>query len=114
MVLSYYKININETAANNPKEALEKSELFNVISEQRLTKGEVREYLRERYGAKFNLQSKRGVYVDGKNGEAKQTGVLYSYWNKDISHNSKSWYQTDWIEISLIKEDRQPILNLNN
>jgi len=24
-------------------------------------------------------------------------GFTHSFWNSDISHNSKHWYQTDWI-----------------
>jgi hypothetical protein len=24
-------------------------------------------------------------------------GFLHSFWNDDCSHDSKKWYQTDWI-----------------
>jgi hypothetical protein len=32
-----------------------------------------------------------------------ETGFTHSFWNKDWSHNTKSWFQTDWIMINKIE-----------
>ena len=44
------------------------------------------------------LLNKKKVYVD-RDGETQHIGFTISFWNKDISHNSKSWWQTDWVNI---------------
>ena len=98
----YYKIIIDETARNRPADDIENDRMFNrdVITVKTLE--EVKTKLIERYGKLPNR--KRKIYVDDDNGNAKEVGFLYSFWNKDWSHNSKSWFQTDWITIKECKE----------
>lgn len=61
----------------------------------------LREQLIERYG-KFPRGHK--IYIDTPTG-AIHCGFTHSYWNRDISHDSKSWFQTDWITFS----ERTPV-----
>ncbi len=106
----YYKILISETGRNSLKE---EATLFNVVEEVFATLDKVKEFLIERYG-KLPCSKSREIYRDIVNASKKVTGSVevgfaYSYWNKDISHISKSWYyQTDWIEITSVVET--PIL----
>jgi len=89
----YYKIVISETGSN----CLKKDKtMFNRIVETFKTLPEVREYLKDRDNKK--------IFTD-KNGQSYPIGYLKSFWNKDISHNSKSWHQTDWIEITEVTEN---------
>lgn len=84
---------ISETGRGSLKD---EPSLFNKICECFETKEELKQYLIDRYGKMPN--GKHKVYVDKKSGGAEQVGFLHSFWNKDWSHNTPSWYQTDWIE----------------
>jgi hypothetical protein len=80
--------------------------IFDTITEEVETLEEIKTYLINRY----NKIPNEYLYVDTDKG-LKKVGFTYSYWNKDISHNSKSWFQTDWIEIfeyneTTIEEDK--------
>jgi len=48
------------------------------------------------------------IYIDLEKGEAEEIGFIHSFWNKDCSHDSKSWFQTDWITLAEVTE--KPIL----
>jgi hypothetical protein len=65
----------------------------------------VKEALIDRYG--HIPKGKRKVYIDDLDGKAKEIGFLHSFWNRDISHNSKPWYQTDWV--SACEIERKPV-----
>lgn len=52
-----------------------------------------------------SLLNKNKVFVE-RDSEPVHIGFTVSYWNKDISHNSKSWWQTDWVNIERL--DIQP------
>ena len=97
----YYKVKITETARNNPKMDIDKDTVFNDFAKSFKTLEEVKEYLRERYGKTPNNKWQK-IYRDP---DGKQVGYLRCYWNKDWSHNSKSWWQTDWITISAVTEE---------
>ena len=98
----YYKLEISETGRNSLKE---KPSLFNRFAKNFLTKKDVEKFLIEQY---WKLpKGKNKIYIDTKEG-TKEIGFLHSFWNQDISHNSKKWFQTDWVVISEINE--QPIL----
>ena len=99
----YYKLTIDETSRNNPKA---NSQLFNKEVKKFKTVEEVREYLIDRYGKMPLMRNK--VYQDKKDGTTEAIGFLKSYWHKDISHNSKSWYQTDWVTVTEVTE--KPVL----
>jgi len=71
-----------------------KPEEFNFIIEYFKTKEDLRNYLIERYGRMPKMRSK--LYRD-INSKSIVIGFSYSYWNQDVSHNSKKWYQTDRI-----------------
>jgi hypothetical protein len=65
---------------------------------------ELKESLKERYGKLPKRNGRNAVYVDTKEGKSERIGFTYSFWNRDISHDSKSWFQTDWITVSRIEE----------
>jgi len=96
---------IESTGRNSLKET---ATLFDVLRERVLDIKEAHEFLVDRYGKLPKGKSK--VYVDDKDGNAKVVGFLHSFWNKDISHNSKSWYQTDWITACNVVEEPIDIL----
>ncbi len=106
MKKTYFKIVIDETACDSPKDT-NVSTRFNQIVEKANSIEEVEEVLKERYGKVISksTREKRGVYVDKKDGGAERVGFLYSFWNKDWSLNSKNWFQTDWITISEVTEN---------
>ena len=100
----YYKINIDETSRQNLKE--ETDNLFNQEEEKFKTLKECKDFLVERYTEKKiknAIKKERIVYKDTKQG-TKPIGFLISFWNKDYSHNTKSWYQTDWVTITEVRE----------
>ena len=99
----YYKLQIEETGRNSLKEQVS---FFNTIIEEFSELSEVKNYLAERYGK--IPKGKNKVYQDTKQGESLEVGFLHSFWNQDVSHNSKSWFQTDWISISEVTE--KPVL----
>ena len=84
------KISITETACSSPKN-IDESYTFNRIEEHFETIEEAKDYLFERYGKK-DFSKNRKVFQ----GE-EEIGFTQTFWNKDISHDSKSWFQTDWI-----------------
>ncbi len=109
MKKTYFKLVIDETACNSPKDT-ENSARFNQIVKKADTVEEIEAFLNERYGKVVSKQTriKNGVYVDKEGGGAERVGFLYSFWNKDWSHNSKNWFQTDWITINKVIES--PVL----
>ena len=58
---------------------------------------DVKSELEERYGNCKRIYS----YIDDKEGNAKKSGYIYCFKNKDWSHNSEWWYQQDWVNISI-------------
>ena len=99
------RITIESTARNSLKET---GSMVDVVHETVINTKEAQEFLIERYGKLPGGKSK--VYIDDKDGNAKVVGFTYSFWNKDISHNSKSWYQTDWITAVEVEETPVNIL----
>jgi len=89
-----YQLIISETGRNSLKE---EASLFNVINESFKTMFDIKEYLIDRYGK--IPKGKNKIYIDNKKGKAQEIGFLHSFWNSDISHDSKAWFQTDWIEV---------------
>ena len=99
----YYKLQIDETGRNSLKE---QSSFFNTIIEKFSEISEVKDYLAERYGKIPKGRNK--IYQDTKQGETLKVGFLHSFWNQDISHNSKSWFQTD--RVSIFEVNEKPVL----
>lgn len=95
----YYKIVITETGRNSLKED---AEIFNEVVKNVATLEEAKKYIFERYGR--TPQGRKKVYI----GNSTEVGFIHSYWNRDYSHNRKSWFQTDWITVSEVTE--KPIL----
>lgn len=106
----YYELEIVETGRDSLKADPESDYFFNQIRETMKTEEEAANYLMERYGKQLNFEKLRPIYQDDKDGKTHQVGYLYSYWNKDISHNSKSWYQTDWITVVKVTRNDTPVL----
>ena len=101
--LNYFKLSIDETGRNSLQE---ESQLFHTINETFETRQDLENYLIDRYGKLPNNRNK--IYIDNKN-ESIEIGFTYSYWNKDYSHNSKSYFQTDWIVPAEISEQRKTV-----
>ena len=89
-----YELEIIETATNRPADQ-ENAHVFNTIRESFASLELVESYLIDRYGKRPS----RPIYIDTADGTIKQAGYCGSFWNKDWSHMSKSWWQTDWITI---------------
>lgn len=100
---TYFKITIDETAKNNLKDESHRFNQETIICNDLK---DVSTKLIKRYGRLPKMKNK--VYCNTIKGESTVIGFTYSFWNKDWSHNSKSWYQTDWVVITECKE--QPIL----
>jgi hypothetical protein len=95
----YYKLIITETSRNSLKD---EPHIFNDFSKSFGSLEDLKDELINRYGKLPKGRNK--IYRDLKNGQSIEIGFLHSYWNSDISHNSKSWYQTDWIEVRTVEE----------
>jgi hypothetical protein len=98
------KIKINETARFFLKGELQ---IFNKFTISCNNEKEVIEYLINRYGKL--PKGKRKIYIDIIENnydikETKEIGFLHSFWNDDLSHNSKKWFQTDWITFDEVTE----------
>lgn len=100
------KITIKSVGRNSLKG---EGDLFVVFRETVADVKEAREFLTERYGKMPGGRNK--VYIDDKNGNTKMIGFTHSFWNKDWSHDGKSWYQTDWIETVRVVETPVNILS---
>ena len=96
----YLKLEIRETARDNLND--EPRRYSDVITETFKSMNELKEFLVDRYGHVPGGRNK--IYRDKADGSAQEVGFLYSFWNKDWSHDSKSWYQTDWIEATNVAE----------
>ena len=95
----YLKLEITETVRNNLNDVPCRC---NVITETFKSMNELKEFLIDRYGHVPGGRNK--IYRDKADGSVQEVGFLHSFWNKDWSHNSKSWYQTDWIEATNVSE----------
>ena len=93
----YYKLNIVRTGKeiNNKKD--NKYVMFDSEDLDFKTLEYVKNELEERYGNCKRVYS----YIDDKEGNAKKSGYIYCFKNKDISHDSKWWYEQDWVNISI-------------
>lgn len=91
------ELRITETGRSNPGYV---AETFNTIMESFKFKEQMVEYLIDRYGKMPGGKKKiyRDNINDGTIPKIKIVGFLHSFWNRDCSHNSKKWFQTDWIE----------------
>ena len=105
--MEYYKLIIDQTAKDSPKETEREGDCFNRLTREFDTYEELNEWLYQTYEIKDMLDKDyRGVYIDDENGKTKKICILYSYWNKYCSHNSKIWWQTDWIVAYKVEEKR--------
>ena len=115
----FYEIDIEETGVNSPKAIPNNGYgyCFNKISKRFSTLEEAREYLKERYGKlpkgeeRFFINKNAGSrFFINKDAESRffnnndaESGFQYSFWNQDISHGSKKWFQTDFISVSKVR-----------
>lgn len=99
------KITIESTGRSSLRET---GNLFDVSREAVLDIKEAQEFLIDWYGKLPGGKNK--IYVDDKDGNAKVLGFTHSFWNDDISHSSKSWYQTDWVTAVYVVETPVNIL----
>lgn len=99
----YYKVTIHEMGRPNPRSDESEDQCFNIEHRTCWSEEDVFAYLKERYGD--NYKPHRDIYQDYRDGKSYVVGFIRSYWNKDWSHNSKSWWQTDWVAITKIQEE---------
>jgi hypothetical protein len=92
------RVTITETGRNSLRED---ASTFNQDVKTVNTIQEVKEYLIDRYGKM--PKGKNKIYQDKKDGSSFVCGFLHSFWNQDYSHNSKKWFQTDWISFSTVE-----------
>lgn len=102
----YYKLTIDETSRNTLKD--EDAQRFNKDVQTFKTLEEVKQAIIDKYGKIPERKISNTIYNDSKPGEPIIVGFLHSFWNKDYSHNSKSWYQTDWVTVTEVTEN--PVL----
>jgi len=100
MIKTYYKVEITETARNNPKEDVDQDRVFNQEKQECSDLDLVKEYLTDHYGKMPNM--KRKIYHDP---DAEVIGFIHSFWNSGYSHDSKAWWQTDWVSITKVTEE---------
>ena len=101
----YYEVRIDETARSSPKSR--DSEIFNQEKVTFETKSEAKNYLLERYG---KIPNRNKIYIDNvKSGKSEEVGFAHSFWNRDISHNSKNWFQTDWVSVKEVEKMEKPV-----
>jgi len=106
-MLKYYQVNIVETARNHPRDDVDDDMVFNTIKEEFYTESELFRYLEHRYGKNFTTSKK--MYVDKFDGKTYECGFVKSFWNKDWSHDSKSWWQTDWVSVVEMQATRKAV-----
>ena len=97
MLKEYFKITIEETSRDNLRKP---PQFYHAETTCAKSLPEVKDCLRDRYGKVPGGRHK--IYIDDKDGHPCEVGFTHSFWNKDCSHNSNSWYQTDWITIEHI------------
>lgn len=96
--VEYYEVKINRTS--KPIGSKEPYSQSDNETKYFKTKEEADKFLKETYGK----SKKQSMYIDKKDGTGgEKVGNIYGFKNKDWSHNSKSWYQQDWVEIRKIK-----------
>ena len=101
--VNYYEVRVTETGRGSLKE---EATIFHQFTKACATLDDIKDYLTEQYGKLPGMRNK--IYVDDKDGSTHEIGFTHSFWNSDISHNSKAWYQTDWVEIVSLNE--MPVL----
>jgi len=97
MEKKYYKIVVIETGRNTLKD---EPRIFNEFERFFEKVDEAKNFVVGRCGK----IPKGKLYADNGNGAPEQVGYHYSFWNGDVSHGSKKWFQTDWIEITQVSE----------
>lgn len=97
--MKYFEIITTETS----KGIREKADysVFNNERETFLTLEEAKNHLKEKYGK----TRRQKMYRDTKEGKSYQSGWIYSFRNKDWSHDSEEWLQKDWVEIREIESN---------
>ena len=95
-----YEMVVTQTGKSHMRD---RYQIFHEGVEYFQTKREVRNALRERYKTRFGRPMRGSPMYRDIEGKPKRVGRIYGYWNKDISHNSKPWFQQDWVEIRKIK-----------
>ena len=116
-MINYYKLIITSLAKSVGRPKKQKTDkqvslvsgytCFDERVETFKTEKEALDYLKENY----QKHKKEKMFIDDKEGNAKQVGWIYSFKNKDWSHNSEWWFQQDWVELRKVAEETM-IINL--
>jgi hypothetical protein len=92
-----YRAVITETGCAAPADA-ENARVFNKEILKAPTLDALWERVLERYGLERRprITDRNAVYTEAEGGDVR-TGFLRSYWNRDLSHHGKAWWQIDWV-----------------
>ena len=93
----YYEVSVLHTG--KPVGSKEDYTTFDDSEKTFFTIKEVKEHLSVTYSKCKRVK----MFVDTKDGKTKHTGYIYCFKNNDISHDSKMWYQQDWVSINEIQ-----------
>lgn len=112
----FYRAIITKTGATSPKK--NDFTFFDEIVETFKNRKDLENYLENHYGKNLleNCNNYEPIYRDkfDNNGDIKETnqvGFTYHFWDKDWSHNTKAWWERDWIEIQKIDQNVEYPLN---
>lgn len=97
----YYRIRILRTS----KRISSKQEDYQTFDDETKdfeTLEQVKSFLQENYGKVKKVK----MYVETKDRNGEHIGWIYCFVNSDVSHNTKRWYQQDWVEVSEVTEKR--------
>lgn len=96
--MKYIKVTITKTAKSIGSE--KNYETFDREIKTFETLEQAKTFLANEYGEHKKVK----MYVDDMDGVSRQVGWIYCFRNKDISHNTATFFQQDWVEIRKVEE----------
>lgn len=98
--MKFYEVEITKTGKPFGRTEEDYSTFDREVKRFKTTE-EVKAFLKESYGTCKRVK----MYQDTKEG-SEHTGYIYCFKNKDWSHDSKGWFQQDWVSIDEMKSTR--------
>jgi hypothetical protein len=80
--------------------------VFNEKRETFPTMEDALAWLEDCFGIKRpkRIHYRNSVFVDSSDGGVRRIGFLVSRWNSDCSHNSKAWWETNWVSFRALQD----------
>lgn len=98
--MKFYEVSITMTGKSMGR-TQENFSTFDRQEKRFKTLDKVKAYLKETYGNCKRVK----MYQDTDKG-SEAIGWIYCFKNKDYSHDSKPWYQQDWIDVEEMNSTR--------